>query len=91
MRISGANPPEIFKIIFSFSLPGASRWLPEPRLAAFALSGSGHTQSQSGSAEKNVLRSYRDYFSRDERPGLLLCGDVLCKQGLWREEMVDLR
>ena len=32
-----------------------------------------------------------DYFFRYERPDLLLCGDVLCKQDCWREEMVDLR
>jgi len=40
---------------------------------------------------ENVLFSRYDYFSRDERPGLLLCGDVLCKQDCWREEMVGLR
>ena len=37
-----------------------------------------------------MLLSACDYFSRDERSGVLLRGDVLCKQDFWREEMVGL-
>jgi hypothetical protein len=47
-------------------------------------------ESYVGRRRENVLGSSCEYFSRHECPDLLLCGDVLCKQDFWREEMVGV-